>query len=120
MLEPTARIPSWREARLMYSLQIVDHEGIEHCVPARPGLKLMEVLRELDFGVPAICGGICSCATCHVYVDPKWAARLPSPDADEQSLVSELSQRKAESRLSCQIELTEALSGLRVTIAPDE
>ena len=63
---------------------------------------------------------MCSCATCHVYVDPEWQARLPAPMSDERELLTELAHTQDNSRLSCQIEFTAALSGLRVTIAPDE
>lgn len=101
-------------------LKVVDRDGVEHDVEAQAGLKVMEVLRELDYGVAAICGGMCSCATCHVYVDPDWAARVPEPMSDEKELLEELSHYEARSRLSCQIEITPALDGLKVTIAPDE
>lgn len=104
----------------MALLKVVDRDGVEHEVEARTGLKVMETLRELDYGVAAICGGMCSCATCHVYVDPAWAEKLPSPQSDERELLQELSHFTDESRLSCQIEFTPALAGLRVTIAPDE
>jgi len=86
----------------------------------KTGQKLMEVLRELDYGVSAICGGLCSCATCHVYIDDAWVAKLPKKQSDEQELLTELSDyRAATSRLSCQVDFTDALSGLKVTIAPD-
>lgn len=104
----------------MAQMKVVDRDGNEHAVEARPGLKVMETLRELEFGVAAICGGMCSCATCHVYIDPEWLARLPRKQSDEQELLSELSHYKDNSRLSCQVEFTEALDGLKVTIAPDE
>lgn|SRR5688572_24027379 len=104
----------------MAQMKVVDRDGNEHTVEARPGLKVMETLRELEFGVAAICGGMCSCATCHVYIDPEWLARLPRKQSDEQELLSELSHYKDNSRLSCQVEFTEALDGLKVTIAPDE
>lgn len=104
----------------MAELRVVDRDGIEHQVDARCGLKVMETLRELEFGVAAICGGMCSCATCHVYVDPAWYDKLPRKQSDEQDLLSELSHCKENSRLSCQVEMTDALAGLKVTIAPDE
>ncbi|HUI62777.1 MAG TPA: 2Fe-2S iron-sulfur cluster-binding protein [Steroidobacteraceae bacterium] len=104
----------------MALLRVVDRDGVEHEVDAKPGLKVMETLRELDYGVAAICGGMCSCATCHVYVDPEWTARLPEPMSDERELLAELAHHESNSRLSCQIEFTAALDGLRVTIAPDE
>ncbi len=104
----------------MALLRVVDRDGIEHEVDAKTGLKVMETLRELDYGVAAICGGMCSCATCHVYVDPQWQDRLPAAMSDERELLSELAHHQPNSRLSCQIEFTGELAGLRVTIAPDE
>jgi ferredoxin, 2Fe-2S len=104
----------------MALMRVVDRDGIEHEVEARTGLKVMENLRELDYGIAAICGGMCSCATCHVYVDPAWVERLPAAMSDERELLSELAHTEENSRLSCQIEFTPALAGLRVTIAPDE
>jgi 2Fe-2S ferredoxin len=104
----------------MAFLRVIDRDGKEHRVEGKTGLKVMETLRDLDYGVAAICGGMCSCATCHVYVDPDWQERLPSPMSDELELLRELSQYQDNSRLSCQIEFTPALDGLRVTIAPDE
>jgi len=101
-------------------LRVVDRDGVEHEVQAKSGLKVMETLRELDYGVAAICGGMCSCATCHVYVDSEWASKLPPPMSDEKELLQELSHHESNSRLSCQIEFTDSLSGLKVTIAPDE
>ncbi len=104
----------------MALLRVVDRDGVEHEVDAKPGLKVMETLRELDYGVAAICGGMCSCATCHVYVDPEWTSKLPEPMSDERELLTELSHHQQNSRLSCQLEFTDALAGLRITIAPDE
>jgi 2Fe-2S ferredoxin len=104
----------------MALMRVVDRDGLEHEIEARTGLKVMENLRELDYGVAAICGGMCSCATCHVYVDPAWVDRLPAAMSDERELLSEMAHTEDNSRLSCQIEFTPALAGLRVTIAPDE
>jgi 2Fe-2S ferredoxin len=101
-------------------LKVVDRDGKEHEVEAKSGLKLMETLRELDYGIAAICGGMCSCATCHVYIDEQALAKLPAAMSDERELLSELSHCRGNSRLSCQVEMTDALAGARVTIAPDE
>jgi 2Fe-2S ferredoxin len=104
----------------MAELLIVDRDGQEHRVTGRTGVSVMETLRELDYGVAAICGGMCSCATCHVWVDAEWVPRLPARQGDEQELLQELTSFKAESRLSCQLQFTDALDGLKVAIAPDE
>lgn len=101
-------------------LKVVDRDGVEHEVESKSGIKIMETLRELDYGVAAICGGMCSCATCHVYVDAAWTSKIPAPMSDERELLSELSHYRDNSRLSCQIEFTPALDGLKVAIAPDE
>jgi len=105
----------------MANLVVVDRDGKEHEVEGRVGLKVMETLRELDYGVAAICGGLCSCATCHIYVLEDWMGKLPAKQSDEQDLLSELTHyEEARSRLSCQVEFTEALDGLKLRIAPDE
>lgn len=101
-------------------LTVVDREGNEHEVRTRAGGSLMEALRELDCGVAAICGGMCSCATCHVYVAPEWLVRLPDQQRDECELAAGLQFQREESRLSCQIRLQQELDGLRVVIAPEE
>lgn len=101
-------------------MRVLDRDGVEHEIEGEAGWKVMEVLRELDLGVAAVCGGMCSCASCHVYIDPSWAQKIPAPFSDERELLSALVYMKAESRLSCQIELTKALDGLTVTIAPEE
>jgi hypothetical protein len=61
-----------------------------------------------------------ACATCHIYIDPAWLAKVPAPMSDERELLQELAHHKEGSRLSCQIDMTDALDGLRVTIAQDE
>jgi ferredoxin, 2Fe-2S len=105
---------------LMARMIVVDRDGKEHEIEAKTGLKIMEVLRELDYGVAAICGGLCSCATCHIYVDEKWVPLLPKRQSDELELLNELPDfREATSRLSCQVDFTEALSGIKVTVAAD-
>ena len=67
----------------------------------------------------AICGGCCSCATCHVYVEDAFLSRMPSRWADEDGLLDGLDSRRPGSRLSCQVELNGGMDGLSVTIAPD-
>jgi ferredoxin, 2Fe-2S len=104
----------------MAELVIVDRDGREHRVPGKLGVSVMETLRDLDYGVAAICGGMCSCATCHVWVDEAWLAKLPAVQGDEKEILRELGSVRPQSRLSCQIPYTEALGGLKVTIAPDE
>jgi 2Fe-2S ferredoxin len=101
-------------------LRVIDRNGVEHEVEAKTENSMMMSLRELDYGVAAICGGMCACATCHVYVDSEWSNLLPDRQLDERQLLAELSHRTDQSRLSCQVTFTGTLAGLRVTIAPDE
>lgn len=105
----------------MPTIYVTDRDGKEHTLEVDNGLTLMEPLREIDAGVEALCGGMCSCATCHVFVDPEWAAKLPRIHGDELELLeSTESYREAESRLSCQVKITDALDGIRLTVAPEE
>jgi 2Fe-2S ferredoxin len=102
-------------------LLVKNRKGTEIVVEARPGLSVMENIRELDASVDAICGGLCSCATCHVYIDTEWQTRLP-PRSYEEDMMLESSRSfdVARSRLSCQIIVSDALDGLRLEVAPSE
>ena len=105
----------------MALIKVTDRDGNEHDVDGNTRFTLMENLRDLEYGVAAVCGGMCACATCHVYVDPEWQDKLPAQHSDEKDLLQDLSTyRPGASRLSCQIKFTEALAGLKVTIADDE
>ena len=105
----------------MPQIHVTDVYGKSHVIEAHYGLKLMEILREFDFGVAASCGGFCSCATCHVYVDPSWIDRLPDRHSDEADLLSMLTTYDSNtSRLSCQVEFTPALDGIVLRVAPEE
>jgi 2Fe-2S ferredoxin len=104
----------------MVKLVVTDKDGCDVEVEARPGLSLMENIRDLPRSVEAICGGLCSCATCHVYIAADWVERLP-PRRYEERLMLVGSPRfdVARSRLSCQIKVTAELDGLRLTVAPE-
>jgi 2Fe-2S ferredoxin len=105
----------------MATIYVTDREGSEHVLEVASGLSIMEPLREIDDGVEALCGGMCSCATCHVYVDPKWVARLSERADDELELLEDTECfKEKESRLSCQISMTKELSGIRIIVAPEE
>lgn len=105
----------------MPSLTIITRDGAEHVVQARVGHSLMENIRDNGFDeVFAICGGCCSCGTCHVHVDPDWSGALPPMKADEDDLLDTSDHRVATSRLSCQIPFSAELDGLKVRIAPED
>jgi 2Fe-2S ferredoxin len=102
-------------------IHVTNRAGTPLTLEGKVGATLMEVLRDNNIDVEAICGGCCSCATCHVLVDKAWIAKLPPMTEDEQELVSQTeSYDAAVSRLSCQIPLTAALDGITVTVAPGE
>ena len=98
---------------------VTDRKSKTHELKATLGWSVMEVIREADLPIEAACGGCCACATCHVYVDPAWLAKLEEPHADETMMLDEAFQVEANSRLSCQLKVTEALDGLKVTLAPE-
>lgn len=105
----------------MPKLIVMTREGEEREIVGQAGLSVMEAIR--DAGVDellALCGGCCSCATCHVHVDPAFAGKLPAMSEDENDLLDSSADRNETSRLSCQIELTDALDGLRVMIAAED
>ncbi|MGB5290123.1 MAG: 2Fe-2S iron-sulfur cluster-binding protein [Lysobacterales bacterium] len=104
----------------MINISVKDLDGQTHEIQAREGDSLMEALREQEWGVPAICGGLCSCGTCHVYLDPQWQGKFMQADSDEQDLLDVFETTQATSRLSCQLQLGAAHDGLKLTIAPEE
>ena len=97
---------------------VTDQAGETHELEGLEGWRAMEVIRDWGVGIRAECGGACSCATCHVYVDAAHFGQLPAASDDEEDLLCSALDRRDNSRLSCQILLSEALDGLRVTIAP--
>jgi 2Fe-2S ferredoxin len=105
----------------MAVLNVIDRNGNAAVIVSDTGYSVMDVLQANGQDVAAICGGVCSCATCHVYVSPAVMAMLPPLAGDEQVLVTESAYYKeGESRLSCQIQFTEALDGIQVTLAPED
>jgi 2Fe-2S ferredoxin len=97
---------------------VTDQEGEDHELEGLDGWRLMEVIRDWGLNIKAECGGSCTCATCHVWVDPAWFDRLPGRSDDEEDLIFSTLDQKPTSRLSCQIILNDDLDGLRVTLTP--
>ena len=98
----------------MINVTYIEFCGTEHDIEAQPGVSLMEAARSNNVpGILADCGGACACATCHVMVDPEWLSRLPEVSEEEDTMLDfGLEERTGMSRLSCQIQATEALDGI--------
>ncbi|WP_303758655.1 2Fe-2S iron-sulfur cluster-binding protein [Sphingobium yanoikuyae] len=105
----------------MPSLIVVNRSGEERMIEATAGLSIMEILRDNGFDeLLALCGGCCSCATCHVYVDPKASGLTADMSDDENDLLDSSDHRDADSRLSCQIIMSAELDGMTIRIAPED
>jgi 2Fe-2S ferredoxin len=105
----------------MPRVTFIQPDGSRRVVEAAAGTTVMEAAIDNDVaGIVAECGGACSCATCHVYVDPAWADKLPPPDAQEDGMLGCVLERRATSRLSCQLVLKPALDGLVVEVAKEQ
>ena len=103
----------------MPKIYITDRKGEQHMFDADNGDSLMEVIRDNDLDIEAICGGCCSCATCHVYIDQKWHGLLNEMSDEELELLEdEQFYIENESRLSCQISIDDKLDGLVLKVAP--
>lgn len=105
----------------MSSLTIVLRDGEERTVAVSGSPTLMEIIRNSGVDeLMALCGGCCACATCHVLVDPAYVEHLPTMSDDENDLLDSSDNRRENSRLSCQIKFSEALSGVRIVIAEED
>ena len=100
-------------------LIVTDREGKVHELNGRDGWRVMEVIRDANLPLTAECGGACACATCHVYVDEAWLAKLPPQEKQEIEMLDFGVAVQENSRLSCQIIVSDDLDGLQVTLAPE-
>lgn len=100
----------------MPKVTYIEQNGTEHVVDAEKGVSVMEAaVKNMVPGIDADCGGACACATCHVYVDEAWVEKTGKPEAMEESMLDFAYEPKPNSRLSCQITVSDDLDGLRVT-----
>lgn len=100
----------------MAKITFIEQSGEERTVEARDGQTVMEAAISHDVpGIEAECGGACSCATCHVYVDDAWIEATGGPQPMEEDMLDFAYDVRPGSRLSCQIKITPALDGLKVT-----
>jgi len=102
----------------MPQITFIGNDGRPVTVSAKVGHSLMEVAVDNDIaGMVAECGGACACATCHTYIDAAWIERMPPMQEMEDAMLDSAMDRRDNSRLSCQIEVSDALDGLVVTVA---
>jgi len=101
----------------MPKVTFIEHDGAVHAIEAASGQSLMQIAMSNRVpGIIADCGGSCSCATCHVYVDAEWAAKLPPATPVEKEMIDCALHVQETSRLSCQIELSESLDGIVIRL----
>jgi ferredoxin, 2Fe-2S len=105
----------------MPAFTVITRTGEEKAIQGKSGQSVMEALRDRGIDeILAVCGGCCSCATCHAYVGAEFRDLLPLMSDMENDLLDGSKHRKDCSRLSCQIVLSDEMDGLRVTIAPED
>ena len=99
----------------MTKIVYIEHDGTEHAIDVKNGLSVMEgAVKNNIPGIDADCGGACACATCHVYVQGEWLEKTGSRSAMEESMLDFAEGVEENSRLSCQIKVSDALDGLTV------
>lgn len=98
-------------------IYVTDLDGVEHALDAVEGWRVMEIIREHGLPIKAECGGACACATCHVYIDADWLDRIAPLREEEEDMLDSAFDLEENSRLSCQLIMSEALDGLRLRLA---
>ncbi|MDC0161769.1 2Fe-2S iron-sulfur cluster-binding protein [bacterium] len=101
------------------NINVKDRDGKKLILEGDNNSTLMEIIRDEGIDIEAACGGCCACATCHVYIDDKWLNKLKPKDDEEESMLDQAFDVRSNSRLSCQINLSEELDGLELEIAPE-
>ena len=101
----------------MPKITYIEHNGKSHTLEVANGLTVMEGAVQNNIpGIDADCGGSCACATCHVYVDEKWFKKLANKESAEEDMLDMAFEPKSQSRLSCQLTVSDALDGLVVNM----
>lgn len=97
----------------MTKITIIEHSGISHVIETQVGHSIMQtVVDHMIPGILADCGGTCSCATCHAYVDPRWVERIQPPCENEQIMLEGVIGQRPNSRLTCQLVVGPEMDGL--------
>jgi 2Fe-2S ferredoxin len=99
-------------------IKVKDREEEVHILKADIGSTIMEIIRDAGLDIEAACGGCCACATCHVYITNEKIEKLNAIDDDEESMLDQAFDVKKNSRLGCQIEYTDEMNNMELTLAP--
>ena len=99
-------------------IKVKDREGGVHELKADMGSTIMEIIRDAGLDIEAACGGCCACATCHVYITNDKIEKLNAIDDDEESMLDQAFDVEKNSRLGCQIEYTDEMDEMEITLAP--
>ena len=101
----------------MAKITYIEHNGTEHTIDVENGMTVMEgAIKNSIPGIDADCGGACACATCHVYVAPEWKDKVGPAESMEEDMLDFAFDVRDNSRLSCQIKVTDELDGLTVNL----
>ena len=101
----------------MAKITFIQHSGTEQTVDGLPGMSVIETaVKNMVPGIDADCGGACACATCHVYIEPEWVEKVGARNPMEEDMLDFAFDVRDNSRLSCQIKVSDALDGLRVKV----
>lgn len=105
----------------MATVHYVEHDGTRHTVDVEEGMTLMEGAQLNSVpGIVAECGGMCSCATCHCYIEGEWASKIPPLGETEKKMLETADKLRDSSRLSCQIVMNDDLDGIEVGLPPSQ
>lgn len=105
----------------MPTAHYIEHDGTKHTVDVEDGATLMEGAQmNVVPGIDAECGGMCSCATCHCYIEGEWADKIPAPLDPEKAMLKTANEPKDSSRLACQIVMNEDLEGIEIRLPPSQ
>lgn len=101
----------------MPKIKLIAHDGTEFNIVAENGTTLMEnAIKNNVPGIEAECGGACACATCHLYIADEWVDKIPKPESMEEDMLDFAYDVRSQSRLSCQIKISDELDGLVATV----
>ena len=103
----------------MGAIKVKDRQDKLHQLNAEHGSTIMEIIRDAGLDIEAACGGCCACATCHIYISPVWITKLKQIDDDEESMLDQAFHVTKNSRLGCQLEYSDDLNGMELTLAPE-